>query len=90
MYPRRETHLGLLAGSSLKGAARATNDAQKALSEALEAVEHLEARCASAQARELQVTHEAAVRIRELVRELEEANSNGAKVNRRCRKEALS
>lgn len=50
------------------------------MSEALEAVEDLKARCASAQARELQVTHEAAVRIRELVRQLDEANDNGPKV----------
>ncbi|CAM9130957.1 unnamed protein product [Hapterophycus canaliculatus] len=66
------THLG-------RSFAATATDTERALSEALEAMEDLETRCASAQSRELEITHEAALRIRELVRELEEANDHGAK-----------
>ncbi|CAM9928424.1 unnamed protein product [Scytosiphon promiscuus] len=57
------------------------NDAEKALLAALEMVADLETRCATAQARESQVAHEAAARVGELVRELEEANNNGSKAS---------
>ena len=61
-------------------AARAAR-AETALSEALEAVEDLEARCASAQARELEAKRGAQARIDELIGQLEEADGNGAKVS---------
>lgn len=54
--------------------------AETALSEALEAVEELETRCASAQAREAEVGREASARVDELVQELQEATENGPKV----------
>lgn len=54
--------------------------AETALSEALEAVEELEARCASAQAREVEAGREASARVDELAQELQEATENGPKV----------
>ena len=67
------------AGSAGPVGLAATESAETALSDALEAVEELEARCALAHARELEVTRKASARIDKLTRELEEANENGPK-----------
>lgn len=70
--------------TAVAAAARA-DAAEIALSEALESVEELEARCARAQARELQAGRQAATRVEELKRELEEVTENGPKVSSTAR-----
>lgn len=54
--------------------------AESALSDAVKVVKEVEARCASAQARDPEARQQALARERDLARELEEANNNGLKV----------
>ncbi|CAM9186817.1 unnamed protein product [Ectocarpus sp. 4 AP-2014] len=58
-------------------AVRRAANAEAALATALEEAEELEARCALAQARESKAKREANERVKELARELEEANDHG-------------
>eukprot|EP00903_Cladosiphon_okamuranus_P011234 g10598.t1 len=80
---------GATATAAAAAAARAAK-AETALSEALEAVEELEARCAAAQARESEAVRQADARVEELVRERDEANGQGAKAALRALLEELA
>lgn len=71
---------GAAAATATAVAVAKATAAEAALSDALSAVKELEARCAQAQARQLEAVRQASSRVDELTRELEEANENGPKV----------
>lgn len=69
------------AAASVRAAEARATKTEAALNEALEAVEELEARCASAQARQREIERELGATIEAMGGKLEEANSNGPKAS---------